>query len=152
MDRYVLSKWMSWVKIRVNFQQLSHRPLTTKDLVQFQARQGENRCGESGRGRNFSPSTSVFPVSVIQAAAHIQLRLGVARSRRTNDQSLLDNRKGKLFQKPEIVGYNLTTGLINSQPHFLTFCCAQRTQIRAAAHRTHCAVKHKKKPGVRFVF
>ena len=98
---------MSWVKIRVNFQTLIHRPLTAKGLVQLQARQGENRCGKIGRRKSFSPSTLVFPVNIIQPVPHIHLRLGATLTRRINDRSLL-NSKRKFFQNSGIVGCNLT--------------------------------------------
>jgi hypothetical protein len=118
---------MSWVKVRVNFQALSHRPLAAKNLLQFQVKQGKNRCGESGPGRDFSSSTSVFPVRVIQPVALIPFHLGVALSRGTNDRTLLDISKGKLFQKLGIVGYNLTTGFIKRQSVF----------VRSTVHRGH---------------
>jgi hypothetical protein len=119
VNGYILFKWISWVKVRVNFQALSYRPLTAKDLVQFQVRHGKNRCAESGPGRGFSLSTSVFPVSIIQPVALIRLYLRVDLARRTNDRSLLDISKGKLFQISGIVGYSRTTGLINSQRSFV---------------------------------
>ena len=86
---------MSWVKIRVNFQTLRHRPLTAKGLVQFQARQGENRCGEIGSGGSFSPSTLVFPVNIVQPVAHTHLHLGAALTRRTNDRNLLNSKTNR---------------------------------------------------------
>jgi hypothetical protein len=82
-------------------QTVSRRPLTTEVRSGCQGSPCTIYGGRSGTGTGFSPSTSVFSVSISPPMLHTHLHLNVDLTRRMNGRRLGTFQTAMLFQKSE---------------------------------------------------
>jgi len=79
-------------------QAVNRWPLTAEAQFRSQTSSREVFVGHGGTVTSISPSTSVFPVSIIPPMIHTDLHLHVAPTRSTNGRSLKIFQKGNLFR------------------------------------------------------
>ena len=79
-------------------QAVSRRPLNAEAQFRSQTSSCQVFGGQSGTGTGFSPSSSVFPVSIILPIILTHVHQHVARTRRTNGPSLAIFQEDNLFR------------------------------------------------------
>ena len=79
-------------------QVVSRRPLTAEARVQSQFSPRDFFGSPNGKEKFYSPSTSIFPVSIIQPILHIHLYLRVVLNRRANGWNLGNFQKVIIFR------------------------------------------------------
>jgi hypothetical protein len=88
--------------LRISANNATRCPLAAEAKVRFQASLCELYSGQSGTGTGFSPSTSVFPVSIIPLVLHTHLHLLVAFISRIRSKMLFGYRPVKSETKLKV--------------------------------------------------